>query len=433
MKFIYCQKCGGGVRPKDASCGWCGAAMPKSTPEPKRSGGGFIYCQNCGGGVRPRDASCGWCGAAMPKSTRSGGGFKWVAIGCGGLIGLFALIVIIAAIASGSSSDSRSSGRSAVARGPSPTPVPPFAELVDSALRVTYDDLFRYNERYVGESVYYRGQVNQVVEQGFEIYLIQVYLTEGVYGGLTDDIFVVYKRGDGVRVLEDDIIEFVGRVTGLFQYKTVMGAQRTVPELQAIRLRVQNAGLESGEAATVESDDVLACKWSVACAESGLEHGLWTRVFQECAPNDDCRLHASTAADISEDLDGLLSVESRQSEDGSTAYRAMSNDGQRSVAWMDKDGLVFVEMTVTVPYDVYDITNEYLLRTIASELISGTWDFDVAAVITSFWFLPPSDWARGPDAEITYSDAVREVNGVAMRVYYVPRLSKAGVVFEVSP
>ena len=222
-------------------------------PKPRRSGG-FIYCQNCGGGVRPRDSSCGWCGNAMPKSQRSGGGFKWVVIGCVGLIGLFAIIVIIAAISSESSSIGNAARRSVVRAAaasptpaPTPTMVPPFLELADSARRITYEDLFRYNERYIGESVYYQGRVNQVIEMGNDIYALRVFVASEsmatniirifAYGGeLADDVFMVYERGDGVRVLENDIIEFAGIVTGLHQYETVLGAQRTVPELLAIRI-----------------------------------------------------------------------------------------------------------------------------------------------------------------------------------------------------
>ena len=183
-----------------------------------------------------------------------------------------------------------------------------------------------------------------------------------------------------------------------------------------------------------ESDDALACEWSAACAVSGLERDLWARVFQECAPDADCRLQAS-ASDISARLERLLSVESRQSPDGSTAYRATSDDGQRSVTWMDKNGVVFMDMSATVPYDFSDISTEVLVRDIANESVPGPWDFDVAASIASTWSVfytqPASVWSEGPDAEISYGNG-GEVNGVAMRVYYIPLLSKAGVVFEVS-
>ena len=186
---------------------------------------------------------------------------------------------------------------------------------------------------------------------------------------------------------------------------------------------------------STESAGSSACEWSIACAASGLDHELWERVFQECEPNVDCRLQASTA-DISESLASLTSVESRQGADGATVYRATTDDAQRSVTWMDKDGVVFLDMSATVPYDVNDIATEVLLRSVVNEAVPAPWEFDVAAGIASFWSVfytqPASVWSDGSDAEVSYGNG-GEVNGVSMRVYYVPRLSKAGVVFEVSP
>ena len=120
-----------------------------------------------------------------------------------------------------------------------PTPVPSLTELKSGANRVTYEDLFRYNERYVGQSVYYRGEIIQVLEGPNETYTIRANVTEGAYGLWTDDLLLLYRRGDGVRVLEDDIIQFVGTVTGLHQYETILGGQRTVPLIEVLRLTVE--------------------------------------------------------------------------------------------------------------------------------------------------------------------------------------------------
>lgn len=214
----------------------------------------------------------------------------------------------------------------------------------------------------------------------------------------------------------------------------VVAPGRIVVEGADIASQTADAPNAAESPSIAKSDNALACEWSAACAVSGLERDLWARVFQECAPDADCRLQAS-ASDISARLERLLSVESRQSPDGSTAYRATSDDGQRSVTWMDKNGVVFVDMSATVPYDFNDISTEALIRDIVNESVPGPWDFDVAASIASRWSVfytqPASVWSEGPDAEISYGNG-GEVNGVAMRVYYIPRLSKAGVVFEVS-
>ena len=413
-----------------------------------------MICPNCRVEIQDGANFCAQCGLQIAK--RRGGArtfFKWSAIGCGGLIGLFVIIVILAAIFGSSDEDlpPRTAAASPTPEAthtpvPTPTPVPTFAELKSEAAVVPYDDLFRYNERYVGESVYYRGQVVQVVGLVDEFYAIRVNVTREQVGFWTDDVLITYERGDGVRVLEEDIIEFVGIVSGLHQYEAVLGNQRTIPALIVApgRLVVEGADITSqpGAAAipaksspATESADALACEWSIACAASGLDHELWARVFQECEPNLACRLQAS-ADEISENLASLASVESRQGADGATVYRATTDDGQRSVTWMDKNGVVFMDMSATVPYDVNNIATEVLLRNAVSEAVPAPWEFDVAAGIASFWSVfytqPASVWSDGPDAEVSYGSG-GDVNGVAMRVYYVPRLSKAGVVFVVSP
>ena len=214
-----------------------------------------MNCPNCGAEIPDRANFCAQCGFSPRKRGGARTFFKWSAIVCIGLIGLSAIIV---AVVSSRSDTPDLPPRRAVAVAPkatpppvpTPTPVPTFEELKSEAAVVPYDDLFRYNERYVGESVYYRGQVNQVIDQGNEIYVIRVFVTAGTLDealgswmlGKINDIFMIYERGDGERVLEGDIIEFVGSVTGLHNYETVEGAQRTIPQLLAIRLRVTGLG-----------------------------------------------------------------------------------------------------------------------------------------------------------------------------------------------
>lgn len=112
-----------------------------------------------------------------------------------------------------------------------PTPTPPFAQLVSTASLVSYDDLFRYNERYIGEFVHYKGEVVQVTEQGENLYDLRVSVTEKEYYWEN----IVYLHYAGPRLLEKDIIEFVGKVEGLFMYESTFGVSITIPELTALQ------------------------------------------------------------------------------------------------------------------------------------------------------------------------------------------------------
>ena len=90
----------------------------------------------------------------------------------------------------------------------------PFEQLRNMALILSYDDLFRYNEDHVGELVSYQGQVIQVLERDRDRYQLRANVTQGEHSW--DD--AVFLRYSGPRLLEDDIIEFIGRVNGLITY-----------------------------------------------------------------------------------------------------------------------------------------------------------------------------------------------------------------------
>ena len=56
-------------------------------------------CPGCGNEINERAAFCTQCGVALPKrGSAAKEVLKWVGIGCGGLLGLFVVLVIIAAL-----------------------------------------------------------------------------------------------------------------------------------------------------------------------------------------------------------------------------------------------------------------------------------------------------------------------------------------------
>ena len=191
-----------------------------------------MTCPNCGNDNRDEATFCTQCGAPIPK--RSGKLkriFKWAGIGCGGLIGLFIVIIIIGAIAS-----SGNDGNSVTAPVPTyiPLPTATFEEQKSVSTQIPYDDLFRNNEAHVGKKVWYEAKVVQVVEKGDDKYRLRADVTRGEYSW-DDTVYLIYA---GPRVLEDDIVQFVGIVEELYTYGAIFGNRVTIPAIRVINSRL---------------------------------------------------------------------------------------------------------------------------------------------------------------------------------------------------
>lgn len=100
------------------------------------------------------------------------------------------------------------------------------------ATEVAYDDLFRNNESYIGDIVYFRGKIIQVREQLFGGYAWRVATEQNTYIGYIGDI--LWVNYDGPRFLEGDIIDLCGKVKGLRTYSAIFGQQVTIPEIDAL-------------------------------------------------------------------------------------------------------------------------------------------------------------------------------------------------------
>jgi PKD repeat protein len=112
---------------------------------------------------------------------------------------------------------------------PKPTPyIDPILQIKNKAQTISYDDLFRYNEKYIGDIVYFRGKIIQVMPVSGGA--ADEYYFRIATSGYSDIILVYYK---GSRYLEGDTIDLWARVTGLRSYTALMGNEVTVPELDA--------------------------------------------------------------------------------------------------------------------------------------------------------------------------------------------------------
>ena len=109
-------------------------------------------------------------------------------------------------------------------------------EYIFKCQTIPYKTLARNPESHKGEYLTFTGEVIQVVESGNTVNL-RVNVTANSSLGSTyysDTIFVVTHLDEGGdRILERDIITLYGVCQGLYSYKTILGAQATLPRIDA--------------------------------------------------------------------------------------------------------------------------------------------------------------------------------------------------------
>ena len=99
---------------------------------------------------------------------------------------------------------------------------------------VPYAELFRNAEQYRGKFIKFKGKVIQVLGSAGEWNLRVNVTDKSAYGvSLWDDtVFVTSYTSQ--RVIEDDIIEFVGRGEGVQTYESAFGASVTIPSVSTL-------------------------------------------------------------------------------------------------------------------------------------------------------------------------------------------------------
>jgi hypothetical protein len=102
-----------------------------------------------------------------------------------------------------------------------------------AAKAIPYKELFRNIGNYEGAKVVYTGKVVQVIGDGNFGSTLKVDITRGSYGFWDDEILLNILDAEASKILGDDVIKFWGVVEGERTYQTVLGAQITVPEINA--------------------------------------------------------------------------------------------------------------------------------------------------------------------------------------------------------
>lgn len=101
---------------------------------------------------------------------------------------------------------------------------------------ISYNELARNPKKYEGQLVKFTGEVIQVQEAQSWLYynVYRIDVTYQGYGYYDDTVYVTYDGYDSEeRILEDDIVTFYGEYKGLKTYETVMGANVTIPHVEA--------------------------------------------------------------------------------------------------------------------------------------------------------------------------------------------------------
>ena len=136
------------------------------------------------------------------------------------------------------------------------TPTPRATLLREGVDQIDWETLFRYNEAHVGKSVAFKGKVLQVLQVEESCFLgvcstnfsaiddategdvaLRVAVTRSSYGSW-DDAVMLFYRSPPTRILEDDLVEFVAEVKGLYTYEALFGNDITVPLLEVVQLRL---------------------------------------------------------------------------------------------------------------------------------------------------------------------------------------------------
>lgn len=147
---------------------------------------------------------------------------------------MVALFVVVGGVCVAAMSNNP--GSTGVSKGPAMS----ISQIKSNAISVPYDQLFRDNEKYVGKIVYFRGEIDQAVDDSQGNYVFRIATGKNQYiGYLGDIIWVDYS---GQRFIESDVLDVWGRVVGLKKYSAILGNEVTVPEIVALHTEfIENA------------------------------------------------------------------------------------------------------------------------------------------------------------------------------------------------
>ena len=151
-----------------------------------------------------------------------------IAKGICAIIVIFAILLFIGLLFSGANDTTTTPTPKVM---PTVTPIATIEDIKNSASPISYDELMRNNNDYIGKVVYKRGEILQVSERRSDKYVLRVATQQSTYGYYEDIIWVEYE---GDRLLEGDIIDIWGKSKGLETYDAILGNQITIPKMDSL-------------------------------------------------------------------------------------------------------------------------------------------------------------------------------------------------------
>lgn len=185
----------------------------------------MLYCQKCGTKYSRFFRKCPNCGAkhAQPFYNRW---WFWI-------LAIFFFLFMYAQTIP----NNQGATESAI---PTAQPVISAEEYKASCGSVSYIDLSRNPNNYVGQNAVFTGQVVQVQENGNAVTL-RINVTKDKYGMWDDTCYIDYQRKDSneSRILENDIVTVYGTIKGIKSYTAVLGNQISIPHIVAEYIDIQ--------------------------------------------------------------------------------------------------------------------------------------------------------------------------------------------------
>lgn len=118
-----------------------------------------------------------------------------------------------------------------------PTSTPKWNNWPETATQIPYKELFRYAESHVGEKIYFRAKIIQVIENNGD-FILRANVTPFNHIIWDDTVLLNYNNAP-VRVLEGDIVHFVRVMEGVVTYESTLGARITVPSITVLKLIIE--------------------------------------------------------------------------------------------------------------------------------------------------------------------------------------------------
>ena len=137
--------------------------------------------------------------------------------------------------------------------------------------------MFRNIDLYEGKSYGFTGKVIQALDGRGDSYQLRISVTKDRFNW-SDTVFVFH---DGIRILEEDIVQFVATVEGTITYESVLGGEITIPELKSNWLKVidesdiSNIAPIDDETAVATSPTSTPTSIALEVTEGSFGDGVW--------------------------------------------------------------------------------------------------------------------------------------------------------------